>query len=86
MKINCTVSPERLSDGAPDGVQFMTMWVISLTRRVLGMVVWTVRAEMAAVAGLYGLGDDQRARHRRGQANAAAAAERSESRDDNTEA
>lgn len=38
--------------------------------------------EMAAVAGLYGLGDDQRARHRRGQANA----ERSESRDDNTEA
>ncbi|XP_063546543.1 potassium voltage-gated channel protein Shaker isoform X5 [Cydia strobilella] len=37
---------------------------------------------MAAVAGLYGLGDDQRARHRRGQANA----ERSESRDDNTEA
>lgn len=37
---------------------------------------------MAAVAGLYGLGDEQRARHRRGQANA----ERSESRDDNTEA
>ncbi|CAH2207869.1 jg24349, partial [Pararge aegeria aegeria] len=37
---------------------------------------------MAAVAGLYGLGDDQRGRHRRGQANA----ERSESRDDNTEA
>ncbi|CAH0716652.1 unnamed protein product, partial [Brenthis ino] len=38
---------------------------------------------MAAVAGLYGLGDEQRGRHRRGQA---AAAERSESRDDNTEA
>ncbi|XP_038216354.1 potassium voltage-gated channel protein Shaker isoform X2 [Zerene cesonia] len=37
---------------------------------------------MAAVAGLYGLGDEQRGRHRRGQANA----ERSESRDDNTEA
>ncbi|CAB3258837.1 unnamed protein product [Arctia plantaginis] len=37
---------------------------------------------MAAVAGLYGLGDEQRARYRRGQANA----ERSESRDDNTEA
>ncbi|XP_045784607.1 potassium voltage-gated channel protein Shaker isoform X1 [Maniola jurtina] len=36
---------------------------------------------MAAVAGLYGLGDEQRGRHRR-QANA----ERSESRDDNTEA
>ncbi|GBP11632.1 hypothetical protein EVAR_70737_1 [Eumeta japonica] len=38
-------------------------------------------APMAAVAGLYGLGDDQRARHRRGQANA----DRSDSRDDNTE-
>ncbi|XP_035430632.1 potassium voltage-gated channel protein Shaker isoform X5 [Spodoptera frugiperda] len=37
---------------------------------------------MAAVAGLYGLGDEQRARHRRGQCNT----ERSESRDDNTEA
>lgn len=45
-----------------------------------GMGAWA-RA-MAAVAGLYGLGDEQRARHRRGQANA----ERSESRDDNTEA
>lgn len=56
-----------------------------------GGVWWDVglrRSAMAAVAGLYGLGDDQRARHRRGQANAnaAAAAERSESRDDNTEA
>lgn len=42
-----------------------------------------VRSAMAAVAGLYGLGDEQRARHRRGQQ---AQAERSESRDDNTEA
>lgn len=49
------------------------------------LVEWKAReacGSMAAVAGLYGLGDEQRARHRRGQANA----ERSESRDDNTEA